>query len=243
MRDKRTGEKTMQNEEKVASNSESHITSNRESLRKQIGHFIWRTGIFLSLAGYALTILKEMKIEEKAKEDQGRVAFNHTKDEFLIEHFKQSQEEMRWRKNVEFRLLQFTLVFYSAIVAALAALYQSSVGRIYYLLLTIGGGALILTLSCFIGHKVNADHKGYEKIGEGVQEIWRYFELFEKGKYLTTESMLPQNLLDSEKGYGKGDGYKKTLWIIWIVAGGTAIFLFSLGIINLFERSVGLSGV
>ena len=159
-------------------------------------------------------------------------------DEFLIEHFKQSQEEMRWRKNVEFRFLQFTLVFYSAVTAAMVALYQSKVVKMYYFYFTIAACIFIILLSISIHRKINADHKAYEKIGEGVRKIWRYFELFEKGKYLTTESMLPENPLDSEKGYGKGDGYKRTLWIIWIVAGGMVIFLVLLSITKLIETPI-----
>jgi hypothetical protein len=51
----------------------------------------------------------------------------HPDDKFLQEYFKYVRDEMNWRRELEFRLLQFMLIFYPIMGTAMVTLYQSTV--------------------------------------------------------------------------------------------------------------------
>ena len=153
-------------------------------------------------------------------------------EDFLRDYFKDSQEDMRWRRNVEFRLLQFLLVFYTIIGAAMATLYESSIDQTAYLLLSIGATIFILLTSLFITEKICAEHKIYADIGQAIKKIWSYFGLFEQGAYLENDTILPKTLLDPKKGYGLGSGYIRTLLIVWTITAAMIAMILALGILK-----------
>jgi hypothetical protein len=151
-------------------------------------------------------------------------------DDFLRECYKDAQEQMRFRAETEYKLLQFLLIFYPIILAAMSTLFGSSISQTAYLLLSIGASIFILLITWFIRQKICAEHKNYSKVGEEVQQIWKYFKMFELGAYLENDSILPKELLDPENGYGKGLGHKKTLVIVWVITFAVILIILALGI-------------
>jgi len=145
-------------------------------------------------------------------------------DSFLRIYFKDCQEAMRWRATNEFRILQFVLVIYPAVLTGLAYLF-ASMTRIPYMILSATVGVFLVGLTWWIDRKVRADHKVYADIGKVVDKIWSYFGLFESGAYVEGESILPPSL----KGkYGSGPGHKYTLRIVYALTVGSVVLTWIL---------------
>ncbi|MDD5530212.1 MAG: hypothetical protein PHX21_09310 [bacterium] len=141
------------------------------------------------------------------------------KEEFLIEYFKDAQEEMRWRRNLEFTFLRFHLIYMPAILSGLFALLNSSISKIVCLLVCIGAIIFILLITVLIVEKIEAEHEIYSKIGKIIKKIWEYFEFFNENSYFEfqNKAILPTPK-NKEDDYGEGDGCKKTIRIIWLIS-------------------------
>jgi hypothetical protein len=141
----------------------------------------------------------------------------HVDDKFLQEHLKDVRSEMSWRRELEFRLMQFLLVFYPIIGTAIVALFESQITVQAFAITAAGASLLILIASVFVTDRINREHNAYADLGREVQKIWSYFGLFQPGAYLKGDTVLPSHLFDKEKGYGQGQGHKKTLGLIWLI--------------------------
>lgn len=156
----------------------------------------------------------------------------HPSDELLRDYLKDIREDMSWRRELEFRLLQFLLVFYPIIGTAIVTLYQSQMTVQVYWIITMGACFLILAAAIFATDRVCAEHKAFAEMGQRVQKIWAYFGLFEAGAYLKADAILPERLRDPKLGYGQGQGYKKTLALIWLVAGAMTLSMLTLAVLK-----------
>ncbi len=156
-------------------------------------------------------------------------------EEFLRDFFKESQEHMRFRSGVEYRLLQFLLLFYPIIGVVMATLYRSSVDQKAYFWLSIGATAFLVIITVLITIKICAEHKTYRNVGQSVKKVWRYFKLQEVGAYLENDRMIAEDVvnLDPDKGYGTGKGYILTLLIVWAMALAMMALTIILGILAL----------
>jgi hypothetical protein len=139
---------------------------------------------------------------------------------------------LAWRRELEFRLLQFLLVFYPIIGTAMITLYQSSVTAQVYSVVGVGACLLILAASLFVTDRIRHEHKAYAEMGQLVQKIWAYFGLFEPGAYIQDEAILPDRLRDPQTGFGQGQGYKKTLALIWLVTSALVLTIVTLAILK-----------
>jgi hypothetical protein len=157
----------------------------------------------------------------------------HVDEKFLQDHLKDVREEMSWRRELEFRLLQFLLVFYPIIGGAIVTLFQSSVinKRVFYIT-TSGAALLILVATIFVTDRINREHRAYADLGRQVQKIWAYFGLFAIGAYLKNDTVVPARLYDKDKGYGQGQGHKKTLGLIWLTAIALLLVLLTLALLK-----------
>jgi len=156
----------------------------------------------------------------------------HPDDGFLQEHLKDTRSEMAWRRELEFRLLQFLLVFYPIIGTAMVTLFQSAVTAQVYLMVAIGASLLIVGASAFVTDRILHEHRAYARLRRQVQQIWTYFALFEPGAYLKDEAMLPETLRNPQKGLGQGQGHKKTLALIWLITIGMVLTIFTLAMLK-----------
>ena len=154
----------------------------------------------------------------------------HPSEEFLRDYLKDVREEMKWRRELEFQLLQFLLIFYPIIATAMITLYQTSITPQIYLVLSLGASIFILITSMFVTYRINIEHKAYANLGRIVQKIWTHFGVFELGAYIKEDVILPDTLRDPIKGFGQGQGYKRTLLLIWIVTITLIVMLIALGI-------------
>jgi hypothetical protein len=141
----------------------------------------------------------------------------HIDEKFLQEHLKDVRSEMSWRRELEFRLMQFLLVFYPIIGTAMVALFQSEVSAGAFSVAAIGASLLILTASIFVTDRIFREHDARADMGREVQKIWAYFGLFQPGAYIKNDTVLPPGLYNEKTGFGQGQGHKKTLALIWLI--------------------------
>lgn len=158
----------------------------------------------------------------------------HIDDKFLQDHLKGVFSEMAWRRELEFRLLQFLLVFYPVIGTAMVALFQSNVTSTVFWLVTAGASILIIIASLFVSDRIRHEHFAYTELGAEAQKIWTYFGFFKQGAYIKGDTILPARLNDPGKGYGQGRGYKKTIALIWLISVSLISILLALSVIKSF---------
>ncbi len=158
-------------------------------------------------------------------------------DDFLREYFKESQAFMIYRSGVEYRLLQFLLLFYPIIGLIFSTLYESPIDSRLFLCLTIGVALALIFITILVNNKICAEHETYRKVGLSIQKVWTYFRLAEKGAYLDNDSIVPEDVIDERKGYGTGKGYLKTLWIVWALAIVVILLVIILGIFKFVTPS------
>lgn len=156
----------------------------------------------------------------------------HIDDRFLQDQLKDIKSEMSWRRELEFRLLQFLLVFYPVIGTAMVTLFQSNVTSTVFWIVTAGASMLIIVASLFVSDRIRHEHFAYSELGGQVQKIWTYFGFFESGAYIKDDTVLPARLKDPGKGYGQGRGYRKTLVLIWFISVSLILILLALAVIK-----------
>jgi hypothetical protein len=162
------------------------------------------------------------------------MAKHHSDDKFLQEHLNHVRDEMAWRRELEFRLLQFLLVFYPVIATAVVTLFQSNVTPLVFWLVVTGASILIIVATLFVTERIRHEHSSYAELGKQVQKVWAYFGLFEPGAYMKDEAILPDRLRDPTQGYGQGQGYKKTIRLIWLITISMLLTLVALAVIKSF---------
>ena len=157
----------------------------------------------------------------------------HIDEKFLQDHLKDVRGEMSWRRELEFRLLQFLLVFYPIIGGALITLFQSpTIGKQAFFISASGAALLILMATIFVTDRINREHQAYADLGREVQKIWAYFGLLEPGAYVKNDTVIPSLLYDKDKGFGQGQGHKKTLRLIWLTAIALLLVLLTLALLK-----------
>jgi hypothetical protein len=156
----------------------------------------------------------------------------HIDDKLLQEHLKEVKSEMSWRRELEFRLLQFPLIFYSILGTAMVALFQSSVSSAVFWGVVAVASFLIIGVSWFVFDRIRHEHIAYAELGGEVQKIWTYYGFFKPGAYIKDDTILPVRLNEPGKGYGQGQGYKKTIRLIWFVSIALIVTLLALAVIK-----------
>jgi hypothetical protein len=170
---------------------------------------------------------------KKSSRSQGKTLSEvHIDDKFLQDHLKDVRSEMSWRRELEFRLMQFLLVFYPIIGTAMISLFQSDVSVQAFSITAAGAALLILVASIFVTDRINREHRAYSILGRQVQKIWSYFGLFEPGAYIDDKTIVSLELKDEQKGYGQGQGHKKTLGLIWLITIAMIMILLTLALLK-----------
>jgi len=153
-------------------------------------------------------------------------------NDFLQKYLNDVRDEMKWRRELEFRLLQFLLVFYPIIGTAIVTLYQTSISPTIYIVLSIGASLFMLPATFFVTNRITIEHKAYAGLAKTVIKIWAYFGLFEKNAYIKNDAILDLSLQDPKTGFGQGKGYIRTLYLIWTVTAAMIILILTLGILK-----------
>jgi hypothetical protein len=154
----------------------------------------------------------------------------HSED-FLRDNFKDCREEMRGRREQEFRLVQYLLIFYPVVVTAMVAVAGSDIDPSLCTYLSFGVSAFLFIVSLLVTYRIVVEHRAYAAMGKTIQKVWRYFDLFETGAYLPDETMLPSRLMDAKRGIGQGRGHIRTLGFIWAITITVIMLLLALGFI------------
>ena len=138
------------------------------------------------------------------------------KHDFLIAFYDDQQAEMRWRKETEYRILRFYMLFAALITTAIGTVYEGIKSPGDFLLLICGTAVFIIVLAIIMSLRIRYDHEAHAEIGRTINRLWHYYEVAE---------ILPARATGEEGSYGSGPGYLISIIIIWVV---------SVGIIGLF---------
>jgi hypothetical protein len=158
----------------------------------------------------------------------------HVDEKFLQDHFRDVRAEMTWRRELEFRLMQFMLIFYPIIGTAMIELYSSDINEYVFLGVAVGATFLIVYAARVVTKRIDREHEAYANLAEQVQMIWKYYGLFEIGAYLKDQALLPERLRPERGEYGKGEGYKKTKDLIWVTTDAILLIVIVLAFIKVF---------
>ena len=141
---------------------------------------------------------------------------------FLQTLYHDSREEMRWKSEIEHKLTSLMITLYTIITAAIAGVNRFIKDQRLSQILTVILILLLLTATYYVTKKITSEHLVYERIGETVIKVWRFFRLFDKGVYLKDDAILDERA----KNFGKGQGYRETERILWVMT--LIIIVFSL---------------
>ncbi len=156
-----------------------------------------------------------------------------TIDDFLTSYFDDCQTEMRWRREVEYKLIGSFFPLYPALVAGLFALSAILTAHVVMFAAILLAG-FVWIFFYYVRRKVEAENTIYKSIGEVVVKIWERFGLFSPDTVNISGVDTPREamLTPASKKYGKGDGYKLTLNFFLLVTVATTAMLLSIGVIG-----------
>ena len=176
-----------------------------------------------------------MSETRKISRRQGKTSSDiHIDEKFLSDHLKDVRAEMTWRRELEFRLMQFMLIFYPIIGAAMIELFKSTINAFVFVGVATGAMGLIVYATIVVTKRIDREHEAYAELAKQVSLIWTYYGLFEAGAYLKDRAILPERLRPERNEYGKGVGYKKTKELIWVTTAAILLILIILAVIKVF---------
>lgn len=160
-------------------------------------------------------------------------------DRFLYEHLRDTRADMTWRRELEFRLMQFMLIFYPILGTAVIELFKNeNITGLVFTIVALIAVVLIFVVTHIVTERIDHEHETYMDLGKQVTLIWRYFGLFEKGAYLPDQALLPEKLLNAKTSLGTGPGYKKTKNLIRVSSATLILILVILAIIKIYTAWV-----
>jgi hypothetical protein len=173
---------------------------------------------------------------KKPSRRQGKSVQNFKIDDrFLYEHLRDSRAEMTWRRELEFRLMQFMLIFYPILGTAIVELFRNNgISAIAFSIVALASVVLIVIATIIVTDRIDHEHETYVDLGRQVRLIWLYFGLFEKGAYLPDQAFLPEKLLDEKTSLGTGPGFRKTKTLIRVTSATLIVLLMILTGIKIF---------
>ena len=128
-------------------------------------------------------------------------------DRFLYEHLRDSRAEMTWRRELEFRLMQFMLIFYPILGTAIVELFKNkSIGVPAFTMVALISVVLVIIATITVTDRIDHEHQTYVDLGRQVTMIWQHFGLFEKGAYLPDRALLPEKLLKRQTIFDETGG-------------------------------------
>lgn len=143
----------------------------------------------------------------------------HVDEKFLYEHLRDTRAEMSWRRELEFRYMQFMLVFYPVIGTVMVKLYEAKINAVAFSVTAVGAIVLILYATIVITKRIGREHEIYVELSDQLINVWTYFGLFASGAYIKDKAFLSEDLKDEKTGIGRGLGFRRTQILIWITSG------------------------
>jgi heme/copper-type cytochrome/quinol oxidase subunit 2 len=172
---------------------------------------------------------------KKTPQKQSKISPDiHIDEKFLQDHLRDVRAEMTWRRELEFRLMQFMLIFYPILGAAMIELFKSAINAFVFVGVAAGAIGLIVYATIVVTKRIDREHEAYAELAKQVSLIWTYYGLFETGAYLKDWAILPERLRPERNEYGKGVGYKKTKELIWVTTAAIILILIILAVIKVF---------
>jgi len=140
------------------------------------------------------------------------------------DYFDQQIQEMRLRRDTEEKLVRLWLAVCAGILTAAFAFVQWA-EVLYLALIFLAFAAVLLAgVGKRIADKIEAEHKVYESIGQGI------VALLATDFSLGDPSITKPNIGSDIKELGRGEGYKKTAGLVRFSARVVALALVVLGV-------------
>lgn len=146
------------------------------------------------------------------------------KNQSLIAYFEQIQNEMRWRRDVEYKVIALLLPFSPLSVAALFAL-ASTGNRGLTVIAAIAFVVFSLILLFYTREKIVAEHKIYAQLGSITVKLWETFGFLD-----APGQGLPPLLSAEARNYGQGKGYRLTLRLYTSINVASILIYIGIGI-------------
>ena len=146
---------------------------------------------------------------------------DHQLAELLVEEFK----ELRWRRDIEDRLVRWTMSISSILIPGSIALAEYA-AKPLFIVYSIVSAAMIAGFGIRICDKIKAENSVYQGVGRTIVAI-----LANKHKFGSTDGTAPDIGEDIEK-IGTGDGYKETIKIVGFTTSITALALLAIGLVK-----------
>lgn len=146
------------------------------------------------------------------------------KNQSLIAYFEQIQNEMRWRRDVEYKVIALLLPFSPLSVAALFAL-ASTGNRELTVIAALAFVVFSLILLFYTREKIVAEHRIYAQLGGITVKLWETFGFFGAPGQGQTSLLGPE-----ARNYGQGKGYRLTLRLYTSINVASILIYIGIGI-------------
>jgi hypothetical protein len=147
------------------------------------------------------------------------------------DYFDQQVLEMRLRRDTEEKLMRLWLAVCAGVLTAAFAFVQWAAVPYLALIFVVFAAILLAGVGTRIAEKIEAEHKVYESIGQGIVALLATD--FSLGDLLSTKPNIGSDIKD----LGRGEGYKKTAELVRFSARVVAVALVVLGIVPLIVSS------
>src|SRR6476659_6315420 len=108
-----------------------------------------------------------MPAVKKSSQRQAKASSDiHVDERFLYEHLRDTRTEMSWRRDLEFRYMQFMLVFYPVIGTVMVKLFEAQVNPWAFFVTAIGAIGLILYATIVVTKRIGREHGIYVELSQ-----------------------------------------------------------------------------
>jgi hypothetical protein len=150
--------------------------------------------------------------------------------DLLPELLKEEFEELRWRRDIEDRLVKWTISICTGILSATIVFTQYA-DSVLVLIFCIFSAVLSAGFGIIVCFKLEAENEAYKGVGRTIVKILKNKFIMEKDK--TGEPNNPNpNIGEDIKKLGEGEGYKNTVAIIKYCTVVTSLGIIALGLAN-----------
>jgi len=152
-----------------------------------------------------------------------------TDKDFLARYYSECQGEMRWRREIEYKLMGIIITINAASLPIVATILKLTDEDKYLKV----GLPLCLAISLMLAalliiRKIYQERHIYKILGKYTIKIWEYFSMFHCNSYLEGEPILEE---DARK-IGKGKGHKRTAQVIISITSFTVTILLATSLFN-----------
>jgi len=158
------------------------------------------------------------------------------KEEKLIAYLNNNFEELKWRRETEYKLLSSLVLVFPVIFIGYTAIVTGLKNNIATLWLGVSMILGIIGMTIFVTYKINAEHKIYKKIASININICEKLDFFNANSDC--------HILNEEyRKLGTGKGHIKTIGILWSISLSISIAIITIIINEFFSFSIQIKQI